>query len=53
MLHNLMSQYLRNIEIAVRGLENAYIEHYEEKILTPDRVNLRIRIRFVNEYLLA
>lgn len=38
MLHNLISRYLGDIEIAVRGLKNAYPEHYEEKILTPDRV---------------
>lgn len=43
-----LSAYLREIETSVRNLENVYVERYEEEILSPDRVNLRIRIRFQN-----
>jgi hypothetical protein len=35
-----------DIEILVRQLNGAKIERYEEEILTINRVNLRIRIRF-------
>ncbi|MBN1347891.1 hypothetical protein JXJ21_00635 [candidate division KSB1 bacterium] len=45
-------EYLKNIEIKVKNLENAYIECYEEEILLNERANLRIRIRFSSGYLL-
>ena len=46
MLHELLSQYLDHVESAVRRLENANVERYEEEILAFDRVNLRLRLRF-------
>lgn len=49
---DLLSQYLGNVETAVRKLEDAYVEHYEEEILTTNRVNLRIRVRFSSGHLL-
>ena len=52
MLHEILSRYLKAIEHVVNKLNNAYVERYEEEILTEDRVNLRIRIRFTNGYLL-
>ena len=52
MLHSLLSQYLADVETALKELKSAYIEHYSEEILTPFRVNLRIRVRFVNGHLL-
>jgi hypothetical protein len=52
MPHEAMSQYLRQVESAIRKSENAYVEHYEEEILTPGRVNLRIRLRFMSGHLL-
>ena len=52
MLLEILSRYLKDIEHVVKGLNNAYVERYEEEILTDDRVNLRIRIRFTNGYLL-
>ncbi len=52
MLLDQLSQYLEDIETAVRELENAYVELYEEEILTSNRINLRVRIRFINGYLL-
>ena len=52
MLHDLLIQYLGNIESAVQNLDNVYIERYDEEILTSDRVNLRIRVRFAEGHLL-
>ncbi len=52
MLLDALSQYLAQIEASVRTLKNAYIERYEEEIITTDRINLRVRIRFQNGYLL-
>ncbi len=52
MLHSLLSQYLADVEAAIKELKGAYIEHYSEEILTPHRINLRIRIRFVSGHLL-
>jgi hypothetical protein len=52
MLHDLLSSYLNSIDSAVRNLRNAYIEIYEEEVLTNSRVNLRIRARFQNGFLL-
>ena len=52
MLHNLLSQYLADVEAAIKKLKNSYIEHYSEEILTPLRINLRIRVRFFSGHLL-
>ena len=52
MLHDFISKYLSDIEQALRRLENAYVECYEEEILSDSRINLRIRIRFLNNLLL-
>lgn len=49
---DLLSQYLGNVETAVRKLEDAYVEHYEEEILTANRANLRFRVRFSSGHLL-
>lgn len=52
MLHKILETYLQQIEAAVSDFETAYVEKYEEEILTPERVNLRIRARFVSGHLL-
>jgi hypothetical protein len=41
-----LSKYLRDVEAAVRQTEGAYVERYEEEIISTGRVNLRIRVRF-------
>lgn len=46
MLHETLTDYLRKIEQAVLRCRNVYVERYVEEILTPERVNLRIRLRF-------
>jgi hypothetical protein len=52
MLHSLLTQYLREIETAVQAITNCHVERYQEEILSSDRANLRIRIRFSNGCLL-
>ena len=52
MLLNHLSKYLESVERAIRNLEGAYVERYEEEILTVNRVNLRIRIRFQTGHML-
>lgn len=45
LLHNLLERYFAKIEEAVSRL-SAYTENYVEEILTSERANLRIRLRF-------
>ena len=52
MPHELLATYLDDVEQAVANCKNAYIERYIEEILTPERANLRIRIRFASGHLL-
>jgi hypothetical protein len=47
-----IKKYLGNLESAFHALESCYIERYEEEILTPERVNIRIRVRFSNRCIL-
>ena len=48
-----IKKYLLELESSFNKLESCYIERYEEEILTPERVNIRIRVRFLNGYILA
>lgn len=52
MPHNILLRYLEEVEVAIGALREAYAEFYEEAFLTPDRVNLRVRVRFYNGCLL-
>ena len=52
MLHEALAAYLDRVEQAVLQCNNAYTERYTEEILAPDRVNLRIRLRFDQGHLL-
>jgi hypothetical protein len=52
MLHEAISHYLKEVEAILGETEDAYTELYEEEILASERVNLRIRLRFYNGYLL-
>ncbi|MFM7366197.1 MAG: toxin TumE [Cuspidothrix sp.] len=44
---------LDEVEQLLLNCSNTYIEEYRAVILTPERANLRIRIRFAIRYLLA
>lgn len=46
MLRDRLADYLEQVEEGVRALGNFYVERYDVEVLTPDRINLRIRIRF-------
>ncbi|MBC1197892.1 hypothetical protein H0901_22225 [Microcystis aeruginosa BLCCF158] len=52
MLLKLLSDYLNQVEQAIVQHENAYVELYQEEILTSQRANLRIRLRFKQTHLL-
>ena len=52
MLHETLAQYLARVERAILRCSNAYVERYTEEILTPQRANLRIRLRFEQGHLL-
>jgi hypothetical protein len=49
--HDAIERYFAAVEEAVASLP-AYAENYSEEILTPERANLRIRLRFDNGALL-
>jgi hypothetical protein len=53
MSHNLIHEYLDQIEELLRDVPNTYIEQFYVTILGNDRANLRLRIRFNLTYLLA
>ena len=45
LLHSFLERYCAEIEVAVTQLP-AYAESFVEEILTVERANLRIRLRF-------
>jgi hypothetical protein len=52
MLHETLAQYLARVEQAILRCSDAYVECYTEEILTPQRANLRIRLRFEQGHVL-
>jgi hypothetical protein len=52
MLHEVLAAYLDKVEQAILQCRNVYVERYIEEILTPERINLRIRLRFEQSHLL-
>ena len=52
MLVDPVLKYLKETEAAFSKLSSGYIERYEEECLTSERVNLRIRVRFLKGYML-
>ena len=52
MLHEALADYLEKIEQAILQCANAYVERYIEEVVTSERVNLRIRLRFEQGHLL-
>ena len=52
LLNPALEKYLADLGLAIHGLIDAYIERYEEEVITSDRINVRIRIRMANESLL-
>lgn len=52
LLSKILKDYLNEIEEIITNLKNVYIEHYQEEFITSERVNLKIRLRFNQRYLL-
>jgi hypothetical protein len=52
LLPKILTDYLNQIEQVITHFKNVYVEHYREEFLTPERVNLKIRLRFNQQYLL-
>jgi hypothetical protein len=52
MPHDVLLDYLKEVEKAIGDLPDAYVELYEEEFLGNERINLRIRVRFYNGCLL-
>jgi hypothetical protein len=50
--HSALAAYLQGVEAAFVGLQSGYVEVYLEELLTPERANLRIRVRFESGRLL-
>ncbi|MBE9220803.1 toxin TumE [Dolichospermum flos-aquae] len=52
MLPNILSDDFNQVEQVVLMYSNVYVERYEEEILTPNRANIKIRLRFHQTHLL-
>ena len=52
MPHDVLVDYLKEVEKAIGDLPDAYVELYKEEFIANERVNLRIRVRFYNGCLL-
>ena len=52
MLHELLAAYLDGVERTIRRCRPVYVEHYVEEVLTPERINLRLRLRFEQGHML-
>lgn len=52
MPHRTLEKYLKNVESKILSIKDCYFEKYEVEFLGWDRVNVRIRIRFINGFLL-
>lgn len=52
MLHEALAGYLERVEQAILRCRRAYVERYVEEVIAPERVNLRIRLRFEQGHLL-
>ncbi len=52
MLHDVLKCYLDAVEQSILRCDGVYVERYTPEILTSERVNLRIRARFAQTYLL-
>ena len=47
-----LQEYLGALEKAIHSMDEAYVELYEEEIITEERLNIRLRIRIGNGFLL-
>ena len=52
LLNPALKKYLVSLEKAIHSLNEAYVELYEEEIITEDRLNIRLRVRIGEGFLL-
>ena len=52
MLHEVLAAYMERVEQAILRCRSVYVERYVEEILTSERMNLRVRLRFERGHLL-
>ncbi len=52
MPHETLTRYLREIESALQQLTACHFEKYEEEVLSANRANIRVRVRFIQGNLL-
>jgi hypothetical protein len=52
MLHDILADYVKKIDDSLQRLQKVYVEAYETEILNPERVNIRIRLRYSSGFLL-
>jgi hypothetical protein len=53
MSRDVLTAYFDHIEQQLLSLSNLYVEQFNATLLTPERANLKLRIRFKRQYLLA
>ena len=53
MSRSALTQYFDAVEQRLNALPNIYVELFNAVILTPERANLKLRVRFKGKFLLA
>ena len=49
MLLKPLTEYFQQVQNAVGQIQDAYVELYEEEVLSPSRINLKIQVRFLTQ----
>jgi hypothetical protein len=44
-----LTEYFQQVQNAVGQIQDAYVELYEEEVLSPSRINLKIQVRFLTQ----
>lgn len=53
MSRRIFRDYFEEIDYLLEAFQNAYVENYNAAILTEERENLKLRVRFYFKYLLS
>lgn len=53
MSRRIFRDYFEEIDYLLEAFQNAYVENYNAAILTEERANLKLRVRFYFKYLLS
>ena len=52
LLNSALEKYISDLDDVIHSLEDAYVEAYYVEALTEDRINIRLRIRMIDGFLL-